>query len=148
MKTQYTQKQSELYTYLQDCTQTVTRESGDAYYVRKENDMPGYQNVIAQLTQDTGENIDLAYELLNTASGLLANVELGDLADTDLYELASDSASVYTWDRLQLLDNNNQQEISDIMKEYEYEDIATACAIWYEQKVAEVLHAMVQMVTD
>lgn len=55
----------------------------------------------------------------------------------EIYEAASDSASVYTHDRLAYLDNQNEDEISQKMREYGEHSIATACAIWYDSQVEQ-----------
>lgn len=74
---------------------------------------------------------DLDYEIFSRACDDVAEVDLRDLEGS---EFTGDFASVYTFDRLQYLDNNNQDEISEYVKSYEV-DIATACAIWYDERV-------------
>ena len=58
-------------------------------------------------------------------------------------EIADGSASVYTSERLAYLYPINQQEISDIMREYSLGDIATACAVWYDSMVAHACRAII-----
>ena len=87
-----------------------------------------------RLNDSTG-TFELDYEIMWSACDILSDIELDKLADADLYELANDSASVYTSTRLGYLSNQNEGDISDILKEYN-SDIQTACAIWYDQQVA------------
>lgn len=74
---------------------------------------------------------DLDYAIFSRACDAVAETSLDDLAD---YEFEGEFASVYTFDRLQYLDNNNQSEISEFVQNYKV-DIATACAIWYDEQV-------------
>lgn len=79
---------------------------------------------------------DLSYEICAKACELIADSDIKDLEGEDLF-YESESASVYTSDRLGYLNNNNQGEISDKMKEYD-SDIQTACAVWYDDMVRNV----------
>lgn len=60
----------------------------------------------------------------------------GDIID-EIYERSSDSASVYTSVRLGYLNNQNESDISDYMKEYGVHSIAETCAIWYDKQVEQ-----------
>lgn len=87
---------------------------------------------------------DLDYEMFSRAADIVAEVyedkpkATDDEATDDIYERASESASIMTYDRLQYLNNNTEGEISDIMHEYSERSIATACAIWYDKQVEEM----------
>jgi hypothetical protein len=87
------------------------------------------------LNQETG-TFELDYEIMDDACNIINdNIKnIDELKKADFYELAQDVASVYTATRLSYLNNQNEAEISDIVKEYEC-DIQTACAIWYERQV-------------
>lgn len=86
---------------------------------------------------------DLDYEIFSDACDLVRelydeNKDWSDEAITDaIYDRASDSASVYTAARLAYLNIWNQDEISDTMREYNTDDIATACAIWYDRQIEQ-----------
>lgn len=86
---------------------------------------------------------DIDYETFSRACDIVSEIyEETPEADNEkieegIYERASDSASVYTSTRLEYLNIWNQDEISDIMREYGTEDIATACAIWYDRQVEQ-----------
>lgn len=68
----------------------------------------------------------------------------GQEASTDdeitdaIYERASDSASIMTYDRLQYLDNWNEGEIGEIMHEYGLRSVAEGAAIWYDRQVEQM----------
>jgi hypothetical protein len=93
------------------------------------------------IQRDLDVGFDLSYEITATACGILYDMDFDDLENADFYEKSQDTASVYTNERLSVLNCNNQSEISDIQKEYDC-DIQTACAVWYEQKVAEACEAL------
>ena len=81
---------------------------------------------------------DTDYEIFSDACDIVGN--LSDhtddkLADVDFYELATDTASVYTADRLSYLTPYNQYEITDKLKEFDCDDIQSACAVWYDSEV-------------
>ena len=88
-----------------------------------------------ELNEETG-TFELDYEIMQTACGIIADniTDKETLENADFYELANDTASVYTADRLAYMNIRNESEISEISKEYD-SDIQTACAIWYEQQV-------------
>lgn len=85
-----------------------------------------------KLNEQTG-TFELDYEIMADACGIVTNDIT--LPEADFYELANDSASVYTGTRLSYLNISNQEEISEKAKEYGC-DIATACAVWYDEQVA------------
>lgn len=91
-------------------------------------------NIQHDLNEHTG-TFELDYEIMSRASDIIADLTLEDLERADIYELTADSASVYTATRLAYLNIWNQDEISDKLKEFGC-DIATACAIWYDEQVA------------
>ena len=62
------------------------------------------------------------------------------LAEAELHE--TETASVYTSTRLSYLNQSNQYDITEVLKECSC-DIATACAIWYDRKVAEACEELV-----
>lgn len=72
----------------------------------------------------------------------LENIDMDALdEDIQMYE----SASIYTSERLSYLNNNNEEEIVDILKEYNTENINTACAcaIWYDQQVQNTIYTII-----
>lgn len=98
------------------------------------------QNALLDIQRGLETDFDISYEIMADACDLFSDIEtiedLEDEASTDTANEAEPS-SVYIGVRLSYLSVNNQQEVSDIMKEYSTEDIATACAIWYDNKVRE-----------
>lgn len=84
--------------------------------------------------------IDLVKEVFdepgNTVTGD-SDEERNDQLSDAIYERSPDSASPYTAKRLGYLTIRNEEEISQIMREYSEPSIATACAIWYDKQVEE-----------
>lgn len=87
-----------------------------------------------KLNDETG-TFELDYDIMSRACDILADVPPADLESADIYELAQDSASVYTGTRLGYLTINNQDEIAEIIREHEC-DTGTGAAVWYERQVA------------
>lgn len=96
-------------------------------------------------------SLELSYKIMGRACIALADhadhTNDDDLQDVDAYELANDTASVYTASQLDYIDNNNQSEIADIVREYDC-DIGQAAAIWYEQKVAQAIELLLDMARE
>lgn len=88
---------------------------------------------------------DLDYETFSKACDIVSEI----YADTRIEhatnerlidyinERSDNTASIYTSTRLSYLNNNNEHDISDVMKEYNTVIISTACAIWYEKQVEQ-----------
>ena len=113
----------------------LPKETGDAI-----------REIQFKLNEETG-NFELDYDIMNDATIILSEIELEELETSDLYELASDVASVYTPVRLSFINNNNEQEITDLVNEYET-DIETACAIWYDNQVRTACELLRTWVLD
>lgn len=87
-----------------------------------------------KLNDETG-TFELDYDIMSSACDILANEELENIKSEDVFDNIDEwGASVYTATRLGYLNMNNQDEISDIAKEYGC-DIQTACAVWYDRQV-------------
>jgi hypothetical protein len=128
----------------------TTRQRGDKeIYTLKEDTAPEVAKALRDIMYDTGEPLDLAYEMLNSAVYVISDIELSELengnAEDRLNEI--ESASVYTGVRLSYLNNANQADISAIMKDYSLDDIATACAVYYDEKVREMITALATFIT-
>lgn len=91
---------------------------------------------------------DLDFEIFNRALDVVDNARVDAKKDDNgkvdeenvvdnIYTYASDSASIMTYDRLQYLNNNNEQEISEMMRDFEMRSIADACAAWYDKQVEQ-----------
>lgn len=87
---------------------------------------------------------DIDYETFSRACDIVSEIYADkpdttqDAATEEIYERASDCASVYTYQRLQYLDANNDQEITDTLKECNCTTISEACAVWYDRQVEQV----------
>ena len=97
-------------------------------------------------------DFNLSYEVTSKACDIISSLTIEQIQspNIDLNELVQNACSVYTWDQLQVLDANNQAEITDIIKEHNSNDvdIACACAIWYDNKVTEALQALINYINQ
>jgi hypothetical protein len=80
---------------------------------------------------------DLSYEICARACDLISESEVDELGESEDMFYESESASVYTDERLKYLNIYNQDEISEKQKEFDC-DIQTACAVWYDDMVRSV----------
>lgn len=90
---------------------------------------------------------DTHYEIFSKACDIMAEIYgkehkvsgkmLQEVIEGNIYDRSADSASVSTTDRLGYLDMWNEEEVSQIMREYGEYSIATACAIWYDKQVEQ-----------
>ncbi len=123
----------------------------EGYAMKEDFDKKENEEVYTELLriiydENVGGVHDLSYEIVCKATGVIEEIGLKDLHnDNAINEADNEHASVYTYPRLQYLNINNQQEITDTLKEYDC-DIQTACAIWYDNQVrdtAETLRAFI-----
>ena len=131
------------YKVLVDSCVSKKRDNGDEFYCLKDGLDKSIEQLIHDVMYEIDEsfNFDLRYSVLNDALNALSEIELKDLPEFDPYETESEYASVYTDTRLSYLNNWNQDEITEKMKEYDC-DIQTACAVWYDDQVKELLQAL------
>lgn len=80
---------------------------------------------------------DIDYETFSRALDIVSEIYADGADDVvdEIYQRAPDSASVYNGARLAYLDAWNEEEISQLMREYGEHSIATACALWYDKQV-------------
>ena len=98
----------------------------------------GTQNAILDIQRELNIGFEMSYEVMADACQELSEIDFRDLEGT---EFQGEYASVYIYDRLQYLDGNNQDDITDIVKEYSC-DIQTACAVWYDNQVNNACEAL------
>ena len=79
------------------------------------------------------------YEIFNTAIDTIVEAYNDCKNKKELQEYIQDNyndyASVYTYDRLQYLNNSNDSDIAEYIRNYALNDVSTACAIWYSEQV-------------
>ena len=128
-----------------------TRNDGTEYCYIKDNCNEDVKKVLMQLIYD--ENIggthDLSYEICAKACDIIGEKTLtGNDRDSltsddlDLFADADSITSVYTATQLSWLNNNNESEISAILKDESQTSIAQACASWYAQQVQNVCETL------
>lgn len=98
---------------------------------------------------------DIDYQIFSTAIDHIIETNnyldaSGDKFDrlaalsNEIDEGSSEFASVYTSDRLAYLNIWNQDEVTEMLKNYGLDDIATACAVWYDEQVLHAARLIVQ----
>lgn len=123
----------------------TTKTVNDAERVVLNESCPLYAqvcNVQFKLNEDT-HSFEVDYSIMSDACDALSAVDADDIDEVDNYELAMNTASVYTAEQLSWLNIWNQAEISEIVREHGC-DIGTACAVWYEQQVALAIEMLLQ----
>lgn len=137
-----TTKQKALFELIKKAYTTTKKGDKDIYILDTDHvtDM-ATQNAIQDIQRKLGVSFELSYEIMAAACDSIAGVQPEDFAEVDMWEVAQEPASVYTWDRLQYLDINNQADISELVRTHAV-DIATACAVWYNDKVVEACEAL------
>jgi hypothetical protein len=137
------------YAILTDSIELRKKDNGNEYYCRKDN-TPKYIETILTDTvfaiDQECHSLDLAYTILNDVINELAEIELKDLPEYDIYENQTEFASVYTATRLEYLNMWNNEEITQKVKECEC-DIQTACAIWYDEQVINGFNFIKDLIT-
>ena len=107
------------------------------------------QNAILDIQRNLNVDFEISYEIMADACHIIAEKTLtgtdrdsltGD--DLDFFADADSQANVYTAVQLSYLNNENESEISDLMKDEAITSIAQACSVWYSQKVAEACEAL------
>lgn len=125
-------------------------DSRERLYVHNEAQPAEFQEAIKKIQfklNDETQAFELDYEIMNDACNILSGLTLEEIKTLDVYEASHDSANVYTSTRLSYLNINNQEEISEILKEYGA-DISDACAIWYEHKVSSALELLKDFILE
>lgn len=121
---------------------TMKKGERDIYILdtNKIKDM-AMQNAILNIQQGLEVSFELSYEIMAKACQCIGELTLKELETGEASEMAAETCTVYTYQRLQYLDGNNQAEITDIVKGYDT-DIEKACAEWYEQQVTTAIEAL------
>lgn len=86
------------------------------------------QNILLDIQHNLDTTFDLSYSIVSDA--------VSALTERRDYE-SEEFASVYTSVRLSYISNQNEGEISQLMIDFSFDSIATACAVWYDEKVRE-----------
>ena len=102
-----------------------------------------------EIQQNMGVEFEQSYEIMADACLILSDKTLDgtdrdglNSDNCDFFADADSNANVYTSTQLSYLNNNNEGEISSLMKDEAIESIAQACSIWYSQKVAEACETL------
>lgn len=100
----------------------------------------GYRNNIFKIQQSLGCDLEFSYVIMRKACMIIVeNCETDeDIRDIDSIKLSRDTASVWKVHRFSYLTIENEYDILSILHEYNC-NISNACAIWYEEKVADAI---------
>lgn len=122
-----------------DSIDSSKRDNDQVFYFIKPDTQKDIKDFLLEIVynQNVGGSSDLSYEIIASAVDLLDE----DTIETEEDYIDNDSASVYTYDRLQYLNINNQDEITEVLKEFET-DIQNACAYWYDGEVKNVYYQL------
>ena len=134
-----TKKQLKRLNLIVDSMDSGTRDSEQVFYFIKPDTQKDIKDFLLEIiyNQNIGGASDLSYEIVASAIDLLDE----DTIESEEDYIDNDSASIYTYDRLQYLNINNQDEITEVLKEYET-DIQNACAYWYDNQVKNVYYQL------
>lgn len=126
---------------------TTMDKNGETIKVYK-NDLPetikdSLINIQYQMSDDTGASFELSYEIMDDALTAISDAGIDEL-DSENWE--NEPSSVYTAERLAYMNLNNQQAISDIMREFSTDDISTACAVWYDNAVRDTISEVIKYI--
>lgn len=105
---------------------------------------------LSEIQQVLDVGLDASYEIMSEACDIVGNLEIEVIegGNLDLYSDCDAAASVYTAVQLSYLNVNNENEISDLMKELSFTSIALACSYWHTQKVQEAAEALVAYILE
>lgn len=126
----------------------VSEEKNDKqrYFLNTDKLSEEYQEslrAIAFEIHDDTSDFDLTYEILNDACMFVSELEEEEIKDDNWRDSATlEFASVYTQARLEYLNQNNEYNITEIMRECEC-DIQDACAQWYDERVNEAIDMVI-----
>ena len=118
----------------------IYKETTENEAIRKEV----FNGVHMELVDDHGVTFTQSYDIMYDAIALIAdNTEtVEDLADFYPTEYTDDIASIYYSEQLEYLNTGNMHDIAEIIKEHDCEDVATACAVWYEREVKDTAESI------
>lgn len=129
-------------------TELKKRNDGTEYYAIAENCDEKLKNIYLSMIYDDniGGTNDLSYRLIYDATAFFSNEITGDETKEEMLEALEnyqDFAPIWNSERLEMLNVNNEQDIADIMKEYEIENVSTACAVWYENTIKSIVNTII-----
>lgn len=103
-----------------------------------------------QVEQAEADNIpfEQSFSIMYDALALFEGVEYEDLEDFDPNEVEKDIASIYYHDQLEYLNTGNMYAIADLIRDYEYTDVASACAMWYDSTVRDWAQTIKNYITS
>lgn len=134
---------------IENAMQPMKWDNGKEGYIISDNCAEPVKDIL--MTQIYDENIggthDLSFEICAKACDCITELDLNELdTEQNLYEF--ENSSIYNNERLAYLNNNNEQEIAEVMKEYGCESISQACAIWYDNQVRYTTETLLDYINN
>lgn len=137
---------------------SITKGDKDINVLNNDNQLSDEARLaISKIQVDLNVSFDISYDIMADACSIISGKSL-DNNPEDRYSLfyeyldfladADSHANVYTAVQLSYLSVDNEDEISQIIKDEAITSIAQACAIWYSQKVAEACEALKEYITS
>lgn len=127
------------YEELLNALETRTRDSGEEFVCTKDDISIKTYNTIRDVAfKLDNSDLDLTYDILQSALWAMDDMTLTEFKNCDVYELDANYSSVYNYQRLKYINIHNQDEIAETVRDMG-QDIVTAAAYWYDCKVTEAL---------
>jgi len=124
----------------------------------KKNIPEEVHDALLDIQRNLEVGFEISYDIVSDACDIIHDRLTPDEAEKEDEDIISTSdlldhngietASCYTSEQLRYISSTNQHEISDIIKECELDDIASAAAIWYDRKVEEACIALIDYINE
>lgn len=134
---------------IENAMQPMKWDNGKEGYIISDNCAEPVKDILMKQIYDNniGGTHDLSYEICAKACEVISELDLNELdTEQNLYEF--ENSSIYNNERLAYLNNNNEQEIAEVMKEYGCESISQACAIWYDNQVRYTAETLLDYINN
>lgn len=125
-------------------TELKKRDDETEYYAITDNCEKTLKDLYLKMIYEdnVGGKQDLSYQIINEATIFFDELDEEKASLKTISEQLDeyqDFATTRNVEQLEMLNNYNEHEIADILKDYSCKNISTACAIWYENQVKQVI---------
>ena len=128
-----------------------TRDNGDEYFYFSDT----VDENLRELYIKNYSISDLDYEIFNCAINTITeaymyfNNKINKDSKQDFIEYIQENynehASIMTYDRLQYLNNYNDDEVAKIIDECDLASVSQACAFWYDEQVNNAISLILDL---
>lgn len=120
-----------------------TRDNGDEYFYFSDT----VDENLRELYRKNYSIRDLDYQIFNNAINTIIEAYAYCKNKKDLGEYIQENynehASIMTYDRLQYLNNYNDDEVARFMRQYDLDTVSSACAFWYDEQVNNAISLII-----